>query len=147
MPPPLVNIGHFFFLLLTQISNKKKVVVVLTNASLETIKTKHGIELVTGDTHAIHLKKINKNPADYRPDIVHQALLQLLDSPLNKAGHLEVFVQTNQNVLIQISPHVRLPRTFKRFAGLMVQLLYKLKVSFRFQNDHSTCFYSWEKCY
>lgn len=27
-----------------------------------------------------------------------------------------------------MSPHLRIPRTFKRFAGLMVQLLHKLKI-------------------
>lgn len=37
-------------------------------------------------------------------------------------------MHTNKNVLIQVSPHVRLPRTFKRFAGLMVQLLQKLSI-------------------
>jgi len=52
----------------------------------------------------------------------------LLDSPLNKAGHLQVYIQTTQNVLIEVNPSVRIPRTFKRFAGLMVQLLYKLKI-------------------
>jgi len=31
-------------------------------------------------------------------------------------------------VLIEVSPTVRIPRTFKRFAGLMVQLLHKLSI-------------------
>jgi hypothetical protein len=31
-------------------------------------------------------------------------------------------------VLIQVNPKVRLPRTFKRFCGLMVQLLQKLSI-------------------
>ena len=30
--------------------------------------------------------------------------------------------------MIQFHPSVRIPRTYKRFAGLMVQLLHKLKV-------------------
>ena len=60
-----------------------------------------------------------KDPSDYRPDIVHQVLLALMDSPLNKAGHLHVLMLTKKNVLIEISPHTRIPRTFKRFCGLM----------------------------
>jgi len=100
----------------------------MINACLETVKTKRGIELVTADTHASILKKLKRAPADYRPDILHQCLLTLLDSPLNKAGMLQVYIQTTNNVLIEISPSVRIPRTFKRFAGLMVQLLYKLKI-------------------
>ncbi|KJE91388.1 C2f protein, variant [Capsaspora owczarzaki ATCC 30864] len=63
-----------------------------------------------------------------RPDIAHQCLLTLLDSPLNKSGHLQVFVHTEKNVLIEVNPHTRIPRTYKRFAGLMVQLLHKLSI-------------------
>ena len=105
-----------------------------------------------------------------RPDIAHQALLALLDSPLAKAGKIKVcvcgeeeeeererrrggrgqrghnqhqtkppprppfflpqalYVHTAANVLIQINPSVRLPRTFKRFCGLFVQLLHKLSI-------------------
>lgn len=48
-----------------------------------------------------------------------QCLLTLLDSPLNKAGRLQVYVQTAKGVLIEINPTVRIPRTFKRFSGLM----------------------------
>ena len=49
-------------------------------------------------------------------------------SPLNKAGRLQVFMKTKLNVLVQVNPQIRLPRTFKRFAGLMVQLLHKMKI-------------------
>jgi rRNA small subunit pseudouridine methyltransferase Nep1 len=55
-------------------------------------------------------------------------LLTLLDSPLNKAGKLQLYIQTRDNVLIELNPHVRIPRTFKRFCGLMVQLLHKLSI-------------------
>lgn len=55
-------------------------------------------------------------------------MLTLLDSPLNKAGKLQVYIQTSKNVLIEINPHVRIPRTFKRFCGLFVQLLHKLSI-------------------
>jgi rRNA small subunit pseudouridine methyltransferase Nep1 len=58
-----------------------------------------------------------------------QTLLTVLDSPLNKAGKVKgIFVHTAKNVLIQINPQVRLPRTFRRFCGLMVQLLQKLSI-------------------
>lgn len=51
-----------------------------------------------------------------------------MDSPLSKSGKLQVYIHTENNVLIEVSPHVRIPRTYKRFAGLMVQLLHKLKI-------------------
>lgn len=52
----------------------------------------------------------------------------LLDSPLNRAGLLQVYIHTSNNILIEINPQTRIPRTFKRFAGLMVQLLHKFSI-------------------
>ena len=43
----------------------------------------------------------------------------LMDSPLNRAGLLQVYVHTAKNVLIEINPQTRIPRTFDRFCGLM----------------------------
>lgn len=57
-----------------------------------------------------------------------QCLLTLLDSPINKAGRLQIYIHTAKGVLIEVSPTVRIPRTFKRFAGLMVQLLHRLSI-------------------
>ena len=37
-------------------------------------------------------------------------------------------MRTVKGVLIDIHPQVRLPRTFKRFCGLMVQLLQKFSI-------------------
>ena len=45
---------------------------------------------------------------------------------MNKAGFLQVYIHTAKGVLIEVNPSVRIPRTFKRFSGLMVQLLHKL---------------------
>ena len=39
-----------------------------------------------------------------------------------------LYVRTVKGVLIKIHPQVRLPRTFKRFCGLMVQLLQKFSI-------------------
>ena len=55
-------------------------------------------------------------------------MLALLDSPLNKAGMLQVFIRTGRNVVIEVNPQLRMPRTYKRFAGLMAQLLSKYKI-------------------
>ncbi|XP_069134495.1 ribosomal RNA small subunit methyltransferase NEP1-like [Argopecten irradians] len=52
----------------------------------------------------------------------------LMDSPLNRAGLLQVYIHTEKNVLIEINPQTRIPRTFDRFCGLMVQLLRKLSI-------------------
>lgn len=91
--------------------------------------------LLNCDDHQGILAKTGRDIADARPDITHQVcypdttqlslmelfqcLLTLLDSPLNKAGLLQVYVHTAKGVLIEVNPHVRIPRTFKRFSGLM----------------------------
>jgi len=107
------------------------------------------MELLNCDDHVGLHKKAHRDPAGSRPDIAHQLLLgeaaatspcthtpsesnlaprmcccrvlcaALLDSPLNKAGCLQIYIETTANVLIEVSPHTRIPRTFKRFAGLM----------------------------
>lgn len=110
----------------------QRLIVVLSNACLETHKiTTNGVDryvLLNCDDHQGLLKKMNRDIADARPDITHQCLLTLLDSPINKAGKLQVYIQTARGVLIEINPTVRIPRTFKRFSGLMVQLLHKLSI-------------------
>lgn len=106
----------------------KRTIVVLEMACLEAAKLNNKFELLNADDHTGFLKNNNKDSSIYRPDIVHQCLLQLMDSPLNKSGHLQVFIHTRQDVLIEVHPSTRIPRTYKRFAGLMVQLLHKMSI-------------------
>ncbi|PVH16142.1 ribosomal RNA small subunit methyltransferase NEP1 [Candidozyma duobushaemuli] len=112
----------------------KRLVVVLSQACLETHKIGTGASagdkyaLLNCDDHQGLLRKMGRDIAEARPDITHQCLLTLLDSPINKAGRLQVFIHTARGVLIEVNPSVRIPRTFKRFSGLMVQLLHKLSI-------------------
>lgn len=136
--------------------NAQRLIVILEQATLETLKigkNKEGhYQLLNVDDHLHILKKNNRETYEARPDITHQVslffllllynisfslifffckikcLLTLLDSPINKAGKLQVYIHTHKNVLIEVNPHIRIPRTFKRFAGLMVQLLHKLSI-------------------
>jgi rRNA small subunit pseudouridine methyltransferase Nep1 len=85
---------------------------------LETAQTKRGYELLNQDDHFWLIKKRRRNPEEYRPDVVHQTLMALLDSPLNKNKLLQVFIRTQKGHTIEVSPEIRLPRTFKRFSGL-----------------------------
>lgn len=41
---------------------------------------------------------------------------------------MQIFIHTQRDVLIEVHPQIRIPRTYKRFAGLMVQLLHKMSV-------------------
>lgn len=85
--------------------------------------------LLSGEDHANYItNKLKRDPAEYRPDITHQCLLTLLDSPLNKAGKLQVYITTTSNQVIKIHPSTRIPRTYKRFSALFAQLLKRLSV-------------------
>nr|XP_023875952.1 ribosomal RNA small subunit methyltransferase NEP1-like [Quercus suber]POE81753.1 ribosomal rna small subunit methyltransferase nep1 [Quercus suber] len=111
-------------------TNKGRLIFILEKASLEVAKVGKSYQLLNSDDHAYFLKKNNRNPSDYRPDIVHQALLMILDSQLNKSGMVQaVYVKTEKGVLFEVKPHARLPRTFKHFCGLMLQLLQKLSIT------------------
>ncbi|KAI9666455.1 MAG: 18S rRNA pseudouridine methyltransferase [Bathelium mastoideum] len=116
-----------------------RLIVVLSNASLETYRASHAngkgpygreekYSLLNSDDHIGVMRKMNRDISEARPDITHQCLLTLLDSPVNKAGKLQIYIHTAKGVLIEVNPSVRIPRTFKRFAGLMVQLLHRLSI-------------------
>eukprot|EP00746_Dinoflagellata_sp_MGD_P023865 gnl/MRDRNA2_/MRDRNA2_15596_c0_seq1.p1 gnl/MRDRNA2_/MRDRNA2_15596_c0~~gnl/MRDRNA2_/MRDRNA2_15596_c0_seq1.p1 ORF type:complete len:285 (-),score=74.89 gnl/MRDRNA2_/MRDRNA2_15596_c0_seq1:18-872(-) len=107
----------------------RRVVVVLEKAALELVQLKHGaVELMNADDHKGIMAKSNRDIGEARPDITHQCLMALLDSPLNKAGKLVIYIHTAQHVLIEVHPSLRIPRTFKRFAGLMVELLQRYRI-------------------
>jgi rRNA small subunit pseudouridine methyltransferase Nep1 len=57
-----------------------------------------------------------------RPDIVHNTLLQILETPLNWEGRLRTFVHTQDDYVITINPKIRLPKNYLRFVGLVEQL-------------------------
>ncbi|KAI8322466.1 Nep1-domain-containing protein [Martensiomyces pterosporus] len=115
-----------------------RLIVVLEAASLETYKVGKSADakyqLLNCDDHQGILARMGRDIAESRPDITHQCLLTLLDSPLNKTGRLQIYIHTSNQVLIEINPQVRIPRTFKRFSGLMVQLLHKMSI--RSVNGH-----------
>ncbi|KAG2469612.1 NEP1 methyltransferase, partial [Polypterus senegalus] len=79
-------------------------------------------ELLNCDKHKNIILKSGRDLGSVRPDITHQSLLMLMDSPLNRAGLLQVYIHTQQNILIEINPQTRIPRTFD------LQLLHKLSV-------------------
>ncbi|KAG4169301.1 hypothetical protein ERO13_A12G087250v2 [Gossypium hirsutum] len=111
-------------------NNKNRVIFVLEKLHQKLLKLERSFQLLNSDDHANFLRKNNNNPADYRPDITHQALLSILDSPINKAGRLQaVYVRTEKGVLIEVKPHVRIPRTYKRFSGIILQLIQKLNIT------------------
>ena len=107
---------------------KKKLIIILEGASLELGNIKKNPQIINCDEHYKIIKSMKKKLDEFRPDIIHQCLLNLFDSPLNKVGLLQVYIHTNKNILIEINPKTRIPRTFKRFSGLFSQLLLKNEI-------------------
>lgn len=54
------------------------------------MKVGNTFQLLNCDEHEGILKKHDRLPGSVRPDITHQCLMMLLDSPLNRAGLLQV---------------------------------------------------------
>ncbi|KAI7981988.1 Ribosomal RNA small subunit methyltransferase NEP1 [Camellia lanceoleosa] len=88
---------------------------ILEKASLEVAKLGKFYQLLSSD-HDKFLRSNNKNPADYRSDIAHQ-----ITSIVCENGE--------RCVLFEIKPYVRIPRTYKRFSGIMSLLLQKLSIT------------------
>ncbi|KAK9265819.1 hypothetical protein L1049_001786 [Liquidambar formosana] len=83
-------------------------------------------KILNSEEDADFLLKQKKNLNDYRPDIVHEAVRAIFDSPLNRAGMVgAVYVKIDNGVWFEIKTHVRIPRTCKRFCGVMLKLLEK----------------------
>ena len=66
-----------------------------------------------------------------RPDILHRALLTILDSPLiknyvfkkeNINYSVEIYVHTINNEIFLVNPELRIPRHYVRFLGIMSKL-------------------------
>ncbi|GFP91857.1 ribosomal rna small subunit methyltransferase nep1 [Phtheirospermum japonicum] len=111
-------------------ANKPGVIFVLEKASLEIGKVGKNYQLLSSEEHANFLMRNKRNPADYRPDIAFQAIQTILDSRVNQCGRLKaLYVRTQQGLLLNIKPHTRMPRTYKRFSGVMVQLLQNMHIN------------------
>ncbi|HEX2066609.1 MAG TPA: 16S rRNA methyltransferase, partial [Candidatus Thermoplasmatota archaeon] len=92
-------------------------------ASAKAQDRRPGEVLLDQNLHGAALAKLPDGARRGRPDIVHYCLLTLLESPLAKAGGLEVAVHTRHRLLIRVRPETRLPRGEARFQGLMGRVL------------------------
>eukprot|EP01006_Ploeotia_vitrea_P054083 TRINITY_DN67848_c5_g2_i1.p1 TRINITY_DN67848_c5_g2~~TRINITY_DN67848_c5_g2_i1.p1 ORF type:complete len:243 (+),score=10.20 TRINITY_DN67848_c5_g2_i1:38-730(+) len=108
--------------------NKNRLFVILEGCVLESKRVGKEWTLLNCDDHQSVIAKQGKDYADYRPDVVHQCLLQMTDSPLHRAGLLQIYLHTRDGVLIEVSPFLRVPRSFQRFSKMMVELLKSNKI-------------------
>lgn len=63
-----------------------------------------------------------------RPDILHIALINALATPLYRNNLMRVFIHTINNNVIFVGDDVRIPKSYFRFEGLMLNLLKNKKI-------------------
>ncbi|KAJ8445536.1 hypothetical protein Cgig2_012424 [Carnegiea gigantea] len=95
----------------------RRPIFVLEQASLKIGFVGKKRKILYASEDAKFLLKKGKNLVDYRPDILYQALHEILDSRINKVGGIEaVYVKTDTGILFEVKTHARIPRTWKRFS-------------------------------
>ena len=69
--------------------------------------------------HHSAMGRLNDSEKRGRPDLVHGALLGVTGTPLYLDGRVRVFVHAYNDVVIEIAPKTRIPKSYFRFRGLM----------------------------
>jgi len=77
---------------------------------------------------AITSSNLEQGQKRARPDILHIILLTILATPLFKYNHLKVFIHTINNQVIKVGDNVRIPKSYSRFEGLMLDLIKNRKI-------------------
>ena len=63
-----------------------------------------------------------------RPDLVHISLLSVTSTPLYREGLLDLYLHTIDDKVLLLK-NVRLPRTYARFEGLIIDLFKKKRIT------------------
>ena len=91
----------------------KKVTIILENAPLQYTSKKSNLTLLNGLDHEKKIvNNFKRDPQLIKPELVHQLLLTLIESPLNQQNHLQIFIRTMWNVLIYVHPQTYIPKKY-----------------------------------
>ena len=119
---------------------------IIAEASIETVPK----QIASHPAVKNHAQKLGKNPREIlldrsyhhaamlraglesywkrgRPDIIHFALMEALSTPLFLKSMLKVYIHTVTNKVILIGDNLRIPKSYFRFEGIMMNL-FKEKV-------------------
>ncbi|HEX2014253.1 MAG TPA: ribosome biogenesis protein, partial [Nitrososphaera sp.] len=72
--------------------------------------------------HYAAMKSLRDSGKRGRPDIVHFALMEALSTPLFLNNMMRVYVHTLNDRIIAIADNLRIPKSYFRFEGLMMNL-------------------------
>ncbi|KNA13280.1 hypothetical protein SOVF_118180 [Spinacia oleracea] len=102
---------------------------VLEKASLTLANIGKRYQILNSNEHAGYLRKKKMDPYKYRPDIVHEALNDIMNSRLSKGGRLKaVYIRTEDGVLIKVEPYAKIPSDLESFCSMMAELLQTLSI-------------------
>ncbi|HMF33745.1 MAG TPA: hypothetical protein VKK79_20135 [Candidatus Lokiarchaeia archaeon] len=73
--------------------------------------------------HGYAMKGIIDQRQRGRPDILHQCMLNALETPLAKEGNLNVFFHLPTGPVYGVAADTRVPRNYNRFVGVLAKLL------------------------
>lgn len=108
----------------TPTATQADITIILEEAHLRVATIDEKLVLLSYEENKDYIiKKLKKQPAKFRPDIVHRTILAVFDSPLFKALRIRLLVKVTDGQIIEISPSMRIPRTMKRLNGLLAQAL------------------------
>ena len=119
---------------------------IIAEASIETVPK----QIASHPAVKNHAQKLGKNPREIlldrsyhhaamlraglesywkrgRPDIIHFALMEALSTPLFLKSMLKVYIHTVTDKIILIGDNLRIPKSYFRFEGIMMNL-FKEKV-------------------
>lgn len=120
---------------------------VISEAALEKIP----VNIIDHPSVTNHARKLGKRPSEIlldrsyhhaamlssnlefawkrgRPDLVHFALIEALSTPLFFNNLLQVYVSTISNQVVFIGENLRIPKSYPRFEGLMIDLFKKYHI-------------------
>jgi len=84
--------------------------------------------LLDRSLHHAAMLKLKDGEFRGRPDIAYHVILDVTSSPIYRAGKLDLYVHTRNDITLSFSKGLRPPRSYDRFRGLMEQLLKEGKV-------------------
>ncbi|KAH0474931.1 MAG: uncharacterized protein KVP18_003956 [Porospora cf. gigantea A] len=95
---------------------------VLEGCSLRPIQRGSSCVLMTIDKFETLAAK--KSLGSLRPELVHQALLAVVDSPLCKAGAVkQILLLTDDGKILNVNPQYRVPRTYAKFSSAFAHVV------------------------
>ena len=79
--------------------------------------------LLDRSLHHHAMLKLSEDAKRGRPDLVHLTLLSITSTPLYQQGKVNLYIHTQQDLVLKLQPGTRPPKSYSRFRDLAQKLL------------------------